>query len=133
MVLQASLWLKNQLIQVLQTKRPFQKQLRRQPHLFLTQPRQLVKGEVEIIHSDNGSEFAGEFELACKSLSVAQVYSRPHTPKDNPSLERFNWTIQDEWLALSEVGLDDVDDANKDLTAWLIEYNNFRPHETLAY
>ncbi len=54
-------------------------------------------------------------------------------PTDNPALERFNWTLQDEWLSLSEVGLDDIDDANKDLTNWLIEYNNYRPHESLDY
>jgi transposase InsO family protein len=51
--------------------------------------------------------------------------------KDNPCLERFNWTIQVEWLSLSKVGLDEVTSANKDLTTWLIEYNNLRPHDTL--
>ena len=29
-------------------------------------------------------------------------------PTDNPSLERFNRTIQEEWLELSETGLDDI-------------------------
>lgn len=55
------------------------------------------------------------------------------TPKDNPALERFNWTLQDEWLSVSEVGLDDIDEANPDLTNWLITYNNIRPHESLDY
>lgn len=34
---------------------------------------------------------------------------------------------------MSEVGLDEVDEANLDLTDWLIEYNNHRPHEALDY
>jgi len=34
---------------------------------------------------------------------------------------------------LSEVGLDDMQKANKDLTGWLIKYNNHRPHEALDY
>lgn len=54
-------------------------------------------------------------------------------PKDNPALERFNWTVQDEWLALFEVGLDDVQEANQDLTECLVEYNSVRPHQALDY
>jgi hypothetical protein len=93
----------------------------------------LVQGKVEIMHSDNGTEFAGNFERSCQTLGITQVYSRPHTPKDNPALERFNRTVQDEWLSLSEVGLADTDKANEDLSNWLVEYNNNRPHEGLAY
>ena len=88
---------------------------------------------IQYIGSDNGSEFEGSFSEACGDLNVTQIYSRPHTPKDNPALERFNWTIQDEWLSLSETGLDDIERANKDLTNWLIEYTNVRPHQTLDY
>lgn len=65
------------------------------------------------IHSDNGSEFAGEFEKACFELGIQQIYSRVKTPKDNPALERSNWTVQDEWIALSEVGLDKIEKANQ--------------------
>ncbi len=100
---------------------------------FLKRLMYLVEGKIEIMHSDNGSEFAGLFEQACRKLGIVQVYSRPHTPKDNPSLEKFNDTIQREWLALSEIGLDDIEEANKDLTTWLIKYNSYRPHETLDY
>ena len=100
---------------------------------FLKRLMYLVEGKIEIIHSDNGSEFAGDFEKACQTLGIEQVYSRARTPKDNPSLERFNWTVQDEWLSLSEIGLDDIQEANKDLANWLVEYNNYRPHESLDY
>jgi transposase InsO family protein len=100
---------------------------------FLKRLVYLSRRDVTIIHSDNGSEFAGEFEKACQEIGIQQVYSRVRTPKDNPALERFNWTVQDEWLSLSEVGLDDIQEANGDLTDWLIEYNNHRPHEALDY
>lgn len=98
---------------------------------FLKRLMYLVEGKVDIMHSDNGSEFAGDFEQACEQLNILQIYSRPHTPKDNPALERFNNTIQREWLDFSEVGLDDIAEANIDLTTWLIKYNSYRPHETL--
>src|SRR5258708_28990639 len=85
------------------------------------------------MHSDNGSEFAGDFERTCAQLHITQIYSRPHTPKDNPALERFNNTIQKEWVDFSEVGLDNILDANHALTTWLIKYNSYRPHESLDY
>ncbi len=93
----------------------------------------LSEGHLPRIHSDNGSEFAGHFEKACRQLGIEQIYSRVRQPKDNPRLERFNWTLQDEWLALSEVGLDDIHHANLDLTHWLVEYNSHRPHQALAF
>lgn len=93
----------------------------------------LVEGKVDIMHQDNGSEFQGEFEKACRTLGIIQVYSRPRTPKDNPSLEKFNDTVQREWLRLSEMGLDDIEEANNDLTNWLVKYNSYRPHQALDY
>lgn len=99
---------------------------------FLKRLMYLVEGRVDIMHQDNGSEFQGDFERACSKLNILQIYSRPHTPKDNPALERFNSTIQGEWLALSKVGLDNILDANLDLTIWLVKYNSYRPHDSLA-
>lgn len=93
-----------------------------------------VTGEkIRIMHSDNGSEFAGNFQKACQTLGILQVYSRAYTPKDNAVLERFNRTIQEEWLEQSTVGLDDINEANNDLLTWLIYYNSIRPHQALDY
>ena len=100
---------------------------------FLKRLLYLADGKINIMHHDNGAEFQGAFERACDTLGILQIYSRPYTPKDNPALERFNNTIQYEWLEYSEIGLDDIADANKDLTKWLIKYNSYRPHETLDY
>jgi len=100
---------------------------------FLKRLMFLIEGRVEIVHSDNGSEFDGDFAKACEILVIEQVFNRPRTPKDNPLAERFNWTVQDEWLSLSEIGLDDIDESNQDISDWLIEYNSHRPHESLDY
>jgi len=105
----------------------------RQAKDFLKRLVYLTGEGIKVIHSDNGGEFRGEFEKACEELNIKQVYSRVKTPKDNPFLERFNWTIQDEWLSVSEVGLDVVQDANLDLTEWIIKYNFQRPHQALDY
>ena len=100
---------------------------------FLNRLTYLCRDNIRVIHSDNGGEFAKSFIPACKQLKIQQVYSRVRTPKDNPQLERFNRTLQDEWLAYSEVGLDEIEPANHDLTEWLVEYNSIRPHQALDY
>ena len=100
---------------------------------FLKRLMYLAEGEINIMHSDNGAEFKDKFERACRETGIIQAYSRPRTPTDNPALERFNRTIQEEWLDLSKAGLDDITKANLDLTNWLIEYNNVRPHQALDY
>lgn len=100
---------------------------------FLNRLVYLSRGNIRVVHSDNGGEFAKSFITACERLNIKQIYSRVRTPKDNPMLERFNWTIQQEWLDYSEVGLDEIDAANHDLTEWLVEYNSVRPHQALDY
>lgn len=105
----------------------------RQATDFLKRLIYLTGEKIKVIHSDNGGEFRGEFEKACELMNIKQIYSRVRTPKDNPALERFNYTIQDEWLSVSEAGLDEVREANLDLTEWLIKYNFERPHYSLDY
>lgn len=100
---------------------------------FLKRLLYLSDNQVDNIHHDHGGEFFGEFEQACQELGIQQVFSRVRTPTDNAALERFNWTVQDEWLSLSEVGLDDIQEVNEDLTKWLLEYNAERPHQSLDY
>ena len=63
----------------------------------------LTQGRISVIHTDNGSEFDGYFAEIVKKLNISIVYLRPHTPKDNPVNERFNRTIQNEWLDYADV------------------------------
>lgn len=91
------------------------------------------QGRIKMLHTDNGAEFQGVFEQTCKIMGIQQIYSRPHTPKDNAKLERFNRTLQREWLDFSVVGLARIEEANKDLAAWLERYNKVRPHAAIGY
>lgn len=100
---------------------------------FLKRLRYLSNNQLSVIHSDNGSEFAKTFTATCQQLSIQQIFSRPHTPKDNPCLEKFNHTVQREWLDFSVIGLDDIRESNIDLTEWLVKYNSIRPHQALDY
>lgn len=100
---------------------------------FLKRLHYLTEGEIVNLHHDNGSEFQKDFEQACRDLSLPQWYSRVKTPKDNAVLERFNRTIQEEFVELIDIDLEDIHEVNTRLTDWLIEYNSIRPHQALDY
>lgn len=99
---------------------------------FLKRLHCLLDGKIENIQTDNGSEFARYFKLAAEQLKLVHYHSRPHMPKDNAFDERFNRTIQDEFIALGHL-TNDCAIFNRELTEWLVEYNFHRPHQTLNY
>lgn len=100
---------------------------------FLLRLEYLTDKGIVNIHHDNGSEFAKDFTAACRELNLPQWYSRVRTPKDNAVLERFNRTIQEDFVNEWDVDPENIDHFNQKLTDWLIEYNDIRPHETLDY
>ena len=100
---------------------------------FLLRLEYLTDKSIINIHHDNGSEFAKDFTIACQELNLPQWYSRVRMPKDNAVLERFNRTIQEDFVDLWDVDPYGIDDFNRKLAEWLVEYNHIRPHQTLAY
>jgi transposase InsO family protein len=99
---------------------------------FLRRFMYLLDGECLNSLTDNGSEFHKEFINACSELGLTHYWSRSHTPKDNPICERFNRTLEDEFLAFGNMHRDPVV-FNRKVTEWLIEYAFVRPHQSLGY
>ncbi|HUX48745.1 MAG TPA: integrase core domain-containing protein [Dehalococcoidia bacterium] len=99
---------------------------------FLYRLRYLVNQTVENLQTDNGSEFALEFERATAKLGIHRYFSRVKTPKDNPEIERFNETLEYELPYNFNLSLG-PQELNPRLNQWLIEYNFNRPHKSLAY
>ena len=99
---------------------------------FLHRLHLLLDGRIENIQTDNGSEFHKHFDEACQSLGLEHYWSRVKTPKDNAVNERFNRTLQDEFLSLGNMTADTTE-FNRRVTEWLIEYNFRRPHQALNY
>ncbi len=97
---------------------------------FLYRLNYLLDNKIVNIHTDNGSEFQKCFGQACAELNLTHYFSRAKTPKDNPSNERFNRTLQEEFIQMGNF-TPDLNIFNKNLTEWLIEYNFVRPHRTL--
>jgi transposase InsO family protein len=99
---------------------------------FLRRMRYLLEGKIENITRDNGSEFQGIFDEALSSLKIEGYFSRVKTPTDNPVDERFNRTLQEEFIEMGNM-TSDCDVFNRKVTDWLIEYNFKRPHQALGY
>lgn len=99
---------------------------------FLYRLHYLIDTKLTNIQTDNGSEFYGEFEQALQELEILHWFSRPRTPQDNAVCERFNQTLEYEWLYDGNF-TSNCDKLNRALTEWLIEYNFRRPHEKLDY
>lgn len=99
---------------------------------FLHRLHFLLDGRIQNVQTDNGSEFHRHFEAACESLGLDHYWSRRRTPKDNAVNERFNRTLQEEFVQLGNMRSDPVE-FNRLLTEWLIEYNFRRPHQALRY
>jgi len=99
---------------------------------FLLRLHYLLEGKIENVQTDNGSEFMKRFHKTCTDLRIEHYWSRVKTPKDNAVNERFNRTLQEEFIQLGNM-TDDVQVFNRTLTDWLVEYNFRRPHQTLGY
>lgn len=99
---------------------------------FLKRINYLFDAKIENLQTDNGSEFAKHFREAARELHLPHYHSRPRTPKDNPVDERFNGTVEREFLQMGNM-VTDCEAFNRRITPWLIEYNFVRPHQTLGY
>ena len=78
--------------------------------------------------TDNGSEFAKHFSEELKRLHLTHYHTYPRTPKMNAHVERFNRTIQEEFVDYHDGELLNVDVFNRKLVDWLFWYNAERPH-----
>lgn len=91
------------------------------------------RAPVHTIQTDNGSEFAGVFEATLKELQLTHLKSRPRSPQTNGYIERFNWTLKDEFLYSHEEYLDDTETLKAKLADWLSFYHTKRVHQALDY
>lgn len=93
---------------------------------FQTNPKEFA------ILSDNGSEFLKDFESLLQEKGLTHYLTYPKNPKMNAHNERFNRTIQEQFVDYYEDLLfTDIDLFNQDMADWLIDYNTFIPHHSL--
>jgi transposase InsO family protein len=100
---------------------------------FLEKCRAVLPDCPRAIQTDNGSEFALHFEKACNILHLERFHTHARSPKENAHVERFNRTLNEEFLIYHRALMrDDVSKFNDTLVDWLLWYNGERPHYALG-
>ncbi len=85
------------------------------------------RGKPGWIVSDSGTEFTCNAMLAgCKDGVFDRHFIAPGKPIQNALVESFNGRMRDEFL--NETLFFSLDDARRELAAWVIDYNGERPH-----
>lgn len=78
--------------------------------------------------TDNGSEFKKHFSKELLRLHLVHYHTYPKTPKMNAHMERFNRTLQEEFVDYHANLLLDVTAFNRKLMDYLAFYNTERVH-----
>ena len=98
---------------------------------FYRRFKQVYPWTIQTWQTDNGKENLGEFDAALAQDDVAHVFSYPRCPKINSFIERYNRTIQEEFLDNHLELLTDENLFAEALVEYLIFYNSERPHHSL--
>jgi len=99
---------------------------------FLDKLLRVVPFTVKRVQTDNGSEFARHFENACLVKGIIHYFNYPRHPQANGHLERFNRTIQEQFVYWYTDMLDEPDEFNQKLMEYLIWYNTEKPHRGIG-
>lgn len=78
--------------------------------------------------TDNGSEFKKKFDEELRRLHLVHYHTYPKTPKMNAHMERFNRTVQEEFVDYHANLLLDTETFNRKLMDYLVFYNTERVH-----
>jgi len=84
-----------------------------------------------VLVCDNGPEFTSQhFDQWAHARGITLHFIRPGKPVENCYIESFNGRLRDE--CLNESWFVSLADAQRTIEAWRQEYNNARPHSSLA-
>ena len=95
--------------------------------------RGFLRRRINIIQTDNGSEFLGEFHKEMKRQNITHQFIYPRMCKINGFIERFNRTVQEEFILRNDEIYYDIPSFKDKLTKYLSWYNYRRPHSSLRY
>lgn len=88
---------------------------------------------IHTVQTDNGSEFLKSFHEYLEEQGIKHQFIYPRMPKINSFIERFNRTIQEEFILRSDEIYYDQEVFAQKLTKYLYWYNYQRPHASLKY
>lgn len=89
------------------------------------------RGKPKTIVSDNGTEMTSMAVLQwCQETNIEWHYIAPGKPMQNAFIESFNGSFRDE--CLNETLFSSLTHARQKITEWKEDYNQERPHSSLA-
>jgi putative transposase len=88
--------------------------------------------KIKAVQTDNGLEFEKYFRDELKKKGITHFWNYPKHPQLNAKIERFNRTLQEEFLDYHMHLFYDLNELNQKLMDWLIFYNTKRPHYSLG-
>lgn len=92
--------------------------------------------EIPCIQTDNGSEFLKNFHDYCVTHHIPHYFIYPNTPKMNAHIERFNRTLEEEFIMWNKhlmVDRNNLGKVNEKLQEYVRYYNTVRPHTSLGF
>lgn len=98
---------------------------------FFKKLEQTFPYKIKAVQTDNGSEFHKYFIQYLETQKVIHYWNYKGQPTKNGHVERYNRTIQEEFVDWHEMWLENIDEFNKKLMDWLVWYNTKRFHWSL--
>ena len=98
----------------------------------------LTYGVPDEVLTDNGKVFTGRFgphraevmfDRMCRENGISHKLTAPRSPTTTGKIERFHQSLRKEFLV--DRTFPTIDVAQKELDAWVHDYNNERPHQSL--
>ena len=93
---------------------------------------QVYPGRIIRWQTDNGSENLGEFDQQLSTDGIPHLFIYPRCPKIDAFIERYNRTVQEEFIDDHEDLIHDKKLFNQKLIDWNIYYNAKRRHHSLG-
>jgi transposase InsO family protein len=87
--------------------------------------------KIKAIQTDNGSEFHKYFMDYLEKRKIIHYWNYKGQPHKQGHIEKFNRTIQEEFIDQNEMWLDNVDEFNEKMLEWIVWYNTKRFHWSL--
>lgn len=99
---------------------------------LITKAKDSFPFHIKAWENDHGPENLKDFRAALLKKKIPQYFAYPYCPDDKPYVERLIGTLEREFVQQGNLR-SDMKEQQRRIDAWLDEYHNFRPHQSLGY
>ena len=96
--------------------------------LRLCMRRRFVPGKVQLVQTDGGPEFKGDFTQSVGAFCERHRVARPYKKNEQSYIESFNRTVRSECLGWSKYRPQQIPELAIEVSAFLERYHYHRPH-----